>query len=300
MTDTKTTKRAGKYEPFDWYRTPLYYDMIFDEGTQDEADFIEAAAELYCANRRRGASALKIMEPACGSSRLVIELAKRGHTCSGFDLEPGMIEYSKKLLKKRGLKADLSVQDMTSFKYPRTKKFDVAHCVVSTFKYLIKEADARKHLELVAESLRPGGIYILGLHLTPEDQTGKLRERWTAHRGGEHVTCNIQSWPPDYRKRTEAIRSRLIVTPLKGSSPAGTCDPRWKVAETKETKYYESSWTFRTYNLKQLKSLIRSVPAFDHLATYDFNHDITYPIEFGSQLDNVLVLQKRQPPKAES
>ncbi|QQE13302.1 class I SAM-dependent methyltransferase [Planctomycetota bacterium] len=282
-----------KYQPFDWYRTPLYYDMIFDEGTQDEADFIEAAAELYCATNRRDPQNLKILEPACGSSRLILELAKRGHTCTGFDLEPGMIDYSNELLKKNKLDAHLSVQDMTSFKYPKSKKFDVAHCVVSTFKYLIEEEDARTHLQLVADSLKPGGIYILGLHLTPPRQLTKLRERWTAHRDGVHVTCNIQSWPPNYRKRTEAIRSRLIVTPLPGSTAIGESNPNQKVKPTKDSQYYESSWTFRTYNLKQLKSLLTSVPDFDLLATYDFNHDITYPIKFGSQLDNVLILQKK-------
>ncbi|WP_432798091.1 class I SAM-dependent methyltransferase [Poriferisphaera sp. WC338] len=278
------------YKPFDWYRTPLYYDMIFDEGTREETNFIEAVTELYCTTKRssQNKSQLKILEPACGSARLIASLAKRGHNCTGFDLEPGMIDFSEKRLKKLRKRAHLSVADMTDFSYKT--KFDLAHCLVSTFKYLLTEDAARTHLQLVANHLKPGGLYILGLHLTPTNQTTRLRERWTAQNKNIHVTCNIQSWPPNYHKRTEAVRSRLIVTPLENHNRSNNHLNAPK--PNAQTEFYESSWTFRTYNLKQLQSLITSVPDFTHLATYSFHHDITDPITLGEELDNVLILQK--------
>ena len=92
------------------------------------------------------------------------------------------------------------------------KKFDLAYCVVSTFKYLLTEDDARSHLRCVAKALKPGGIYVLGFHITDDDQISRMRERWVGQRGKTKVVCNIQSWPPDLQARVEKVRSRLIVT----------------------------------------------------------------------------------------
>ena len=34
-------------EAADWYDTPLYYDIVFESDTKQEADFLEAAMRLY-------------------------------------------------------------------------------------------------------------------------------------------------------------------------------------------------------------------------------------------------------------
>jgi hypothetical protein len=60
-----------------------------------------------------------------------------------------------------------------------------------------------------------------------------------------------------------------------------------------ETKHYETSWTFRTYDVAQLKRLLRSVPELEHVATFDFTYDIEAPTALdGGYLDNILVLRR--------
>jgi 2-polyprenyl-3-methyl-5-hydroxy-6-metoxy-1,4-benzoquinol methylase len=93
---------AGQGE--DWYRTPLYYDIIFDQDTALESDFLEGAYQRH-ATARRGK--LKVLEPACGSGRLMVELASRGHRVAGFDLEPAMMDYTQQRLAERGLAGDV-------------------------------------------------------------------------------------------------------------------------------------------------------------------------------------------------
>src|SRR5690606_26436205 len=126
------------------------------------------------------------------------------------------------------------------------QKFDMAHCLVSTFKYLLTEADARAHLQCVAAALKPGGIYVLGLHLSDYNDTRKTRERWTGKRGHIHVTCNIQGWPADPRTRLERTRSRLIVE-----------QPGRPILR------HETNWHFRTYDAGQARALLRSAPEFE-------------------------------------
>jgi len=259
----------ARYEPLDWYDAPLYYDIIFDTGTRSEADFLEDVLAQHGESE-----GWDVLEPACGSGRLVAELARRGYDVTGCDINVHMLRYARRRLQRRSLNAELLHQPMQSFVRPRS--FDLAHCLVSTFKYLLSHDDAAAHLKSVARSLRPGGIYVLGLHLTDYDDDRPDTERWTGSRGGVHVTCNIRAWPADRRRRIEELRSRLTVR------------------RSDAVRHYETNWRFRTYNLGELRALLRAVPQLEHVATYDFEHDITKPRELdGRRLDVVLVLRRR-------
>jgi len=261
---------STQFESIDWYDTPLYYDMVFDEDTELEADFLEFAHLEY----GTGAKRARVLEPACGSGRLLKAMAQRGHRVIGNDLSQAMLDYSKRELARAGLRGKLSKADMADFQV--SGACDLAHCLVSTFKYLLTEDAARSHLECVVRALKPGGVYVLGLHLSDYDDTSRNRERWVAERPGIRVTCNIQGWPPDRRKRLERVRSRLVVQ------------------EDGVEKRTETNWSFRTYDARQLERLLASVPAFEHVATYDFCYEIEEPRRLSDeQLDNVLILRKR-------
>ena len=156
-------------------------------------------------------------------------------------------------------------------------KFELAHCFISTFKYLLDEDAARAHLECVAEALVPGGLYVLGIHLSDYTLTTKVRERWVQVRGDTEVTCNIQSWPPERRKRREQVRSRLVVR------------------ERGEELRSETTWWFRTYDVRQLEALLESVPELEHIATHDFTYDADAELPLDEEsFDIVLVLRKRE------
>jgi len=257
------------YEPFDWYETPLYYDIIFDADTDREVDFLIAAQERYGLTRGRRA-----LEPACGSGRLVAALARRGYNVSGFDLSPGMLRFARQRLSNQNLRGSVRKARMEAFTY--RPQFDLAHCLVSTFKYLPTEKDARNHLRCIAKALKPGGIYVLGLHLSEYDIDASDTERWSATRDGVQVKCTIQGWPPDRETRTERVRSRMTVM------------------RNNTTRRYESNWTFRTYDLFELQDLLDSVRDLEHVATHTFEYDIDAPVPFdGEYLDNLLILRRR-------
>ncbi|MBL9116801.1 MAG: class I SAM-dependent methyltransferase [Verrucomicrobiaceae bacterium] len=253
----------------DWYDTPHDYDIIFDADTAQEARFILDAYATY-AHGQKGMPT--VIEPACGSGRLLKALANEGCRVHGFDLSDAMVEYAS----HRVPEANVWKDRMESFNCP-LKGYELAHCLVSTFKYLLTEVDARSHLMCVASHLRSGGIYVLGIHLTDYSNERCEHERWVGERDGRQVVCNTRTWPPDRRTRLEKIRTRL------------------KITQNGRSELQETHWAFRTYNAKQVKDLIKKVsPDLELVACHDFQHDIRQTRELDdSYSDVVLILRRR-------
>ncbi|MCB1173701.1 MAG: class I SAM-dependent methyltransferase [Leptospiraceae bacterium] len=260
-----------QYETFEWYDEPLYYDIIFDTETETEANFLELAYERYSDSKLS-----TCLEPACGSGRLLLELARRDWQCTGLDNNSHMLDFARQRLRKAKLSASLLEADMSAFRIPG-KKFGLAYCLVSTFKYLLSETRARSHLECVAAALQPGGIYVLGFHLTPLPVEHIEREEWQAERDEVAVECVIESWPPDLKRRREKMRNRFQIT------------------EKGNTRYVENHWQFRTYTLAQWQKLLGQVPQLQMVAVYDFHYDIHTERELDQELiDAVFILKKTQ------
>ncbi len=265
----KPVKRA-----MDWYDTPLYYDIVFDQDTELEAAFLETVM------RRHGEAwheeSLRVLEPACGSGRLMEAMARRGHRVWGFDLNPNMVSHTKERLHEDGDTAVCWQDKMEDFTVEGTPTFDLAHCLVSTFKYVLAEKGAVSHLQRVAACLHEGGLYVLGIHLTDYTDQKEQHERWVGERDGVQVICNTHTWPADRKARTEQMRTRLRVT-RKG-----------------QQMLQETKWIFRTYNAVEVKRLLRKVPELELKACYDFTYDLDDPRQLDdSYADIVLVLRKK-------
>jgi SAM-dependent methyltransferase len=259
---------TARYRQIDWYDAPRYYDIIFDAGTAIECDFLETMRNRYAPTRRT-----RVLEPACGSGRLVAEMARRGYTVSAFDNNEHMLAYARDRLSRSGLQATLRTMELNEFRF--RERFDLAHCLVSTFKYLLNEQRARRHLECTAQALEPGGIYVLGFHLSQYDSDSRTRERWVENRDGTEVACNTQSWPPDRWRRIERVRTRLTVR------------------ENGATQRFETSWKFRTYDAGQVRRLLKTVPQLEHVATYDFTYRADRPRALDDDQFDVILVSRR-------
>ncbi len=256
-------------EDLDWYETPHYYDIVFDPDTNSELQFLEQALERYGLSRGR-----RVLEPACGSGRLVLGMTERGYKVTGTDLSKAMIAYTRARLREANVKARLKVADMAEA--PPKGPFDLAHCMVSTFKYLQTEKAALSHLQGVCDALAPGGIYCLGFHLTDYDIDHEDLEHWEQERDGVQVSCDIRTWPPNAKRRLEPVRSNLTVT------------------ENGITRRTQTDWHFRTYNTAQFHKLLAKVPEFELVCTHDFEYDIDECFELNDTQYDVLVVLRRR------
>lgn len=252
-----------------WYDYPQFYDLAFRSETPLEADFIEAACRKYCRFPVR-----RLLEPACGTGRLVAELAARGYRVTAFDLNEPALEYLRRRLDRRGLKATLFRGDMAEFQLPRP--VDAAYSLINSFRHLLSEQAACRHLECVAASLRPGGIYLLGFHLLPPDASEECIERWTERHGRTKVTVTLRVLATDRRRRLETLRVSLLVR-------SGETELRLR-----------DEFRFRMYTAGQFRRLLARVPELELCDVYDFWYDIDEPLELNDEIsDTVFVLRKR-------
>ncbi len=253
----------------DCYDAPRYWDLAFSDETLPEADFIQQAAQRYL-----GTDHPSILEIGCGGGRQVIELANRGLDVTAIDLNDSCVTFTKRRLQKRSLAANVFCGDMADFRLSKT--VDVAHCLVNTFRHLITEDSALRHLQCVASCLRPGGIYLLGFHLLPPDADEEDCERWTLTRGKTRVTTTIRVLEFSRRRRIETVRFSL------------------KVTTPRRIRRFAADHQLRIYRADQFRTLLRSIPELKLLQVCDFWYDLSDPLRLDDQLgDAVFILQKQ-------
>jgi SAM-dependent methyltransferase len=267
---------AGKtgYEDCNWYDYPRYYDIVFGPDTAWEADFLERVMG------RHGKAGLKgrkrVLEPACGTGRMVIEMGRRGYEGVGFDCNEAMVRYgARRVSRFKELPVSVVTGRMEGFRV--AGKFDAAFCLLSTFKYLLSEEDALACLRGVSGALKPGGVFVMGLHLTDYGRRRPEHERWVGESRDVKVACNTRTWPADRRTRVERIRTRLAVH--RGG---------------KLVQRLESGWPARTYDLEQLKRLLGKVEGLEMAGGYDFGAAIPEEVVLEEGMSYVVVVMRKR------
>jgi SAM-dependent methyltransferase len=250
------------------YDYPKYYDLIFGSDWSSEVRFLQKCFQQYASREVK-----RVFEPACGTGRLLVQFARAGYEVSGNDLNDKAIAYCNERLERHGFAPTAFVGDMADFTVK--KKFDAAYNLINTFRHLPTEETAEAHFKCVADALNKGGIYLLGLHLTPRTPQKCTSETWTARRGQLSVVSNLWTISVDLKKRMERIGVTYDVkTPSK----------QFRV---------EDETMFRTYTAEQMFDLIATEPRLRLVEVFDFRHDIDSPIEITADTEDVIYLLKR-------
>jgi SAM-dependent methyltransferase len=254
--------------PENLYDYPRYYDLVFGSDWKAEHDFLREAFDTLVGGQVR-----RLFEPACGTGRLLFRLAKSGYDVSGLDLNPRAVEYCNRRLRRHGFAASVCVGDMADFRLPR--KVDAAFNTINSFRHLMSEQQARSHLACIAAALRKGGVYVLGLHLTPTEGTPLEEESWSARRGHLAINTHLKTFDLDLKRRSERCRMTMdVYTPT-------------------QRRQIVDELTFRTYTRQQLFKLLASVPELKLDAVYDFQYRIGAPVEIDAQTQDVVLILRR-------
>ncbi|HEY6150007.1 MAG TPA: class I SAM-dependent methyltransferase [Gaiellaceae bacterium] len=202
------------------------YDIAFDWDLSDEAAWLV---------ERLGPECRSVLEPGCGSGRMLAALAAQGLEVVGIDTSEEML----RLARARGCEAVHA--DMTNFDLGR--RFGGAVSVVSTVGVLGVDR-LGPHLAATARHLEPGARYLVQQGVFAGD--GELwRSEWEAERGDTklHVV-----WEALDRERS---RSRMAI--LAG--------PR--TGEVVEEVHVAAYWTVKAW-----RDVIAASP-FTQVACYD-------------------------------
>ena len=202
------------------------YDIAFDWDLSDEAAWLVS---------RLGSDCRTVLEPGCGSGRMLAALAARGLEVVGIDASQEMLS----LAQARGCEAVRA--DMTDFDLGR--RFDGAVSVVSTVGTLGVDG-LGSHLEAMARHLDSGARYLVQQGVF-EGDAELWRSEWEAERGETklHVV-----WEAIDRSRS---RSRVEIT-------AG---PR--VGEVVEDEHVSAYWTVDAWRQAIAASRFTQVACYD-------------------------------------
>lgn len=251
------------------YDYPVYWDIAFRDETKSECGFVTAVSEKYLSGR-----AQHVLDIGCGGGRLTVELAARGFEVTAYDLNESCINYVQKRLRRRGLNAEVVVGDMREF--VAKPKCDIAINTVSTFRHLLSDNDALSHLACTAQSVRRGGIYILGLHLLPPDADLEDEEHWVARHSSTSVDVSMKVLNGSRKSRQETLRFTLNVQSANSHAKI------------------ESDFTMRLYSATQLKSLLAKSDEWELVDVFDYWYDIEQPLALNDELgDTVCVLRRK-------
>ncbi len=268
----------------DLYDFPKYYDLVYGSDWKAEFDFLED-----CFERHADGVVERLFEPACGTGRLLIKFAEAGYDVAGVDLNPKAIDYCNARLDRAGYPPSTFVGDMCAFQIDgqidgrtdgRTDgPVDAAFNTINSFRHLGTQKQAHDHLQCVANALRPGGLYVLGLHLTPTVVEPIQEESWSARRGNLSVLSRMWVIDLNLRKRCETVGVTFdVYTPSR----------QFRI---------EDEIDFRTYTFRQMGSLLAGIADFEVTAVYDFGYDVENPIEIDAQTEDVVYVLKKVPKK---
>ena len=73
------------------YHPPKYYDLSYSYDMKDELAFLKRIFREYATVGQP-----RLLEPACGTGRLMVPLINAGFRCAGFDINQQAIDYLKK------------------------------------------------------------------------------------------------------------------------------------------------------------------------------------------------------------
>jgi SAM-dependent methyltransferase len=169
------TSRMGGSGPEGWWETffrgPWLEVQLADypqEQTRDEVSFIIEAMELPPGAR--------ILDIPCGEGRHAIEFARRGYQVSGVDFNEGAIAAAERRASEAGVAVHFETLDMR--KLDNVDGYDAAMCYFGSFGHF----DDRENLDFarrVFRSLRPGGRFLLDLHVTESLYPIFSERHWT-------------------------------------------------------------------------------------------------------------------------
>ncbi|TWU40788.1 class I SAM-dependent methyltransferase [Novipirellula artificiosorum] len=251
------------------YDHPKYYDLVFGADCAAEVSFIQACGEQWMDRPPK-----RLFEPACGTGRLIHSLAKKGYQVDGLDLNPKAVTFCNDRLRRHGFHESAFVGDMADFSVPW--KCDLAFNTINSFRHLCSEREARGHLQCLGKVVRPGGLYLLGVHLTPTAVEPSETESWSARRG--HLSINTHMWTEDRNTKTRLERFGI----------------RFDVHRPTGSVRIVDELVLRSYTPKQMNRLIASAECWEAIATYDFGYDMTDPIDVDATTEDVVYILRRK------
>ncbi len=155
-------------EPYE--RLSEVYDAGWSDFTLQYVPFIEGFI------RERGLEKARVLDLACGTGVLAVEMAKLGHTVHGIDISARMI---KAALRKSDRIPGLSFETGDIRELKITGRYDMVTCTFDALNYIRRLPEIKRIFGCVARVLEPGGLFIFDVNtkILYQHQAGDVEQR---------------------------------------------------------------------------------------------------------------------------
>lgn len=133
------------------------YDTLMDDVPYDEwVNWIKRVSGKY------GSKGNKVMDLACGTGQLSIQLSQAGYHVTGVDLSEDMLAVAQAKADTQGLSIPFFQQDMTELEGHGL--YDIIGIFCDSLNYLREPSDIEKTFTGVNEHLAEGGLFFFDVH----------------------------------------------------------------------------------------------------------------------------------------
>ncbi len=190
------------------YRHPQWYDTAASWDISRQIGILERIWGHW----GPGEETHHILEPATGTGRYALALARRGYDVLGYDISRDMLDYARSITEQEtNLRGQVrwAQMEMTTANTGRGC-FDAGFIMANSLGYLLDYADVLTHLRTVSTSLVDGGVYIihmqLAAHFPPLNASS-----WSQALGDTRVTTSWLITDEDIPNRRCMHRCRMLI-----------------------------------------------------------------------------------------
>ncbi|MGG4264311.1 class I SAM-dependent DNA methyltransferase [Peribacillus simplex] len=134
----------------------VYDELMKDAPYEKWLMILTAKLEQY------GICGRKVLDLACGTGEMTVELAQHGFEVTGVDLSDEMLLVAHEKAVRLGLSIPLFQQNMAELE--GLGQFDCVTIFCDSLNYLRDEADIVKTFSRVHEHLKDGGLFLFDIH----------------------------------------------------------------------------------------------------------------------------------------
>ena len=132
-----------------------YYDSIYRRRIERVAREIDFVEELFKKEAERDVK--RVLDLACGTGILTLELARRGYTLTGLDLHEEMLSVARRKAEGEGLSIEFLQGNALKIEFE--EEFDAVTMFFSSIMYFDDSA-IQQLFNSVNRALKPGGVFI--------------------------------------------------------------------------------------------------------------------------------------------
>ncbi|CAM3794277.1 class I SAM-dependent DNA methyltransferase [Alkalicoccus chagannorensis] len=128
------------------------YDLLMEDAPYEEwLDYTRRFAE----------PGSRILDLACGTGTLTLQLAAEGYTMTGIDISADMLAAAEGKARAASESVSFVQQDMREL---HAGTYDVVTLYCDGLNYLAEESDVKQTFQHVAASLEAGGVFLFDVH----------------------------------------------------------------------------------------------------------------------------------------